>query len=448
KVKEKTTKRKPNPYKRKIMRRRAIKLAILVAIILFLTLPQFSGPRDRILNDPMIKQLYTPYREFPETADIIMRMNFTITSHGGPVSRVTLKVPVPKDIPSDGYFQDVKRIETSEPPDSGPPDLNSQTQEMMYWELRNFVGQKTISVTYYIKTRTYKWDIDEKDSGTVNDIPQEIKEKYLHDQWPIYDENGDPVDLDGDGKVDYRYWPSNESLKNLAIQLTKDEKTVLGKIRAIYNWVVENIKYPTPTEMQIDSERYWGYPKYAWGTYMDKRGDCDDQSILMATLARAVGIPAWLEVGHLYDPSQDMWGGHGWFNVYIPLKNGDYVIAPIDPVNREFLLRDAFRLTDWIDTGGNVTVDGDTVDNLEYYYTIFRTTGGIIFGSASLEMNSDSIKFETHGKVKDFVEEKITSPSDLFKYKTPALPDYTAVSFILAAIPATLYALINRRKKI
>jgi|GEM_PF-1684783 len=435
--------------RRKRLVKRVIKLSIVLAIALFLLLPQFAEPRDKILNHPAIKQLYTPYRLYDETADIIMRMNFTITSHGGPVSKVVLKVPVPKDIPpEDGYLQDVKRIETSEPPDSGEPDLSSPGQEMMQWEFRNFVGQKTISVTYYLRTRTYIWELDEKDSGTVDDIPQEIKQKYVHDQWPIYDSRGSPVDLDGDGEVDYRYWPSNETLKKLAEDLTRDKKTVLGKIKAIYDWVVENIKYPNESEKQIDAQRYWGYPKYAWGTYMDRRGDCDDQSILMATLARAIGIPAWLEVGHLYDPSQGTWGGHGWFNVYIPLKNGDYVIAPIDPVNQEFLLRDAYRFTDWIDTGGDITVDGDTVDNLEYYYAIFRTTGGRLFGTATLDIKSYSVKFEPHGKVKEFVEEKITSPQDLFKYQPPPLPDYTAGAFILAALPAVIYALYSRRRRI
>jgi len=89
-------------------------------------------------------------------------------------------------------------------------------------------------------------------------------------------------------------------------------------------------------------------------------GDCDDQSILLASLARAVGVPVWLNLGIIYDPVRNYWGGHGWNNVYIPLKGGDYVIATVDIVNDQFLFRDPYHLSDYID-------NGDGTELREYY---------------------------------------------------------------------------------
>ena len=47
-------------------------------------------------------------------------------------------------------------------------------------------------------------------------------------------------------------------------------------------------------------------------------GDCDDQAMLFCSLARASGVPAWLQLGALYDKGQDEWFGHGWVQAYVP----------------------------------------------------------------------------------------------------------------------------------
>jgi hypothetical protein len=64
------------------------------------------------------------------------------------------------------------------------------------------------------------------------------------------------------------------------------------------------------------------------------------------------------------------WGGHGWAEVYIPMKEGNDAWATIDVVNNLFLERDPFRFSDYQGTG--------TPGVLENYYTswTYETRGG------------------------------------------------------------------------
>jgi hypothetical protein len=128
----------------------------------------------------------------------------------------------------------------------------------------------------------------------------------------------------------------------------------------------------------------------------------------MASFCRAVGVPAWLEIGYLYDPIENSWGGHGWFNVVIPLKNGGTVVAPIDPVNHEFLFRDPYRITDWIDTGGMIAnEDGELVFNLDYYYNYFKVEKPNSVSVSGPGISSRSIEFKEHGKIRQYVDQKL-----------------------------------------
>jgi hypothetical protein len=73
-----------------------------------------------------------------------------------------------------------------------------------------------------------------------------------------------------------------------------------------------------------------------------------------------------MEMGLLYDQSRRAWGGHAWLRTYIPSSSGGGQEVQIDAVNDEFLFRDAYRLTDYIDDGNG--------DHLENYYISWRYT--------------------------------------------------------------------------
>ena len=74
-------------------------------------------------------------------------------------------------------------------------------------------------------------------------------------------------------------------------------------------------------------------PRYPNTTLSEGLGDCDDQSILLVSMLRSLGVPAYLQVGIYIHPSidddQTSWQGHltntcrgvgwhGWAMVYVP----------------------------------------------------------------------------------------------------------------------------------
>jgi transglutaminase-like putative cysteine protease len=144
--------------------------------------------------------------------------------------------------------------------------------------------------------------ITEQESGTLADIPANLSD-YLSsgDAWLINDTN----------------------LKNLANNLTKDETKVLAMVGNFVSWIEEHIKYSSQHEV----------PYYPNQTYMTGEGKCDDQAILLITLCRISKIPAYLQIGCIYDSTmftnetywdghvrdvQDKIGWHAWAIVYVP----------------------------------------------------------------------------------------------------------------------------------
>ena len=115
----------------------------------------------------------------------------------------------------------------------------------------------------------------------------------------------------------------DHNLRTLATGLAGNETRVLVIVKNFVGWIAYNIAY--------DSEEF---PRYPTETYSQRRGDCDDQAILLITLCRILGIPAYLQVGCIFQPfslpqTEEYWGGHvtsvlrqiawhGWAIVYIP----------------------------------------------------------------------------------------------------------------------------------
>ena len=120
-----------------------------------------------------------------------------------------------------------------------------------------------------------------------------------------------------------------------------------------HDYMNENYEYQTTRR---------GEPKFCYDTLTSKTGDCDDQSVLFISLARAAGIPSWLEFGALYNQKEKTWGGHAWIRAYIPYYYGDGHVFNIDIVNDHFLFRDAFRFSEW-------ESDGNGSHLKDYYYS-------------------------------------------------------------------------------
>lgn len=123
-------------------------------------------------------------------------------------------------------------------------------------------------------------------------------------------------------------WNYTNPLVKLLIDYikAKHNETPLAYLLGALNWIDENIVYSTRFP-----------PRHPWETIVYGEGDCDDQSNLLITLLRGVGIPSYLEIGLVYLNkvyenytftsveaggylTYYFYGGgtHGWVVAYIP----------------------------------------------------------------------------------------------------------------------------------
>ncbi len=91
---------------------------------------------------------------------------------------------------------------------------------------------------------------------------------------------------------------------NLADQIEKSGETPLEKIRAVLDWMDENIE-KRPVLSLPD----------AVSTLRNKMGDCNEHAVLFAAFCRALGIPARVEGGLVYLNHRFYY--HAWNSVYL-----------------------------------------------------------------------------------------------------------------------------------
>ncbi|MGA2573014.1 MAG: transglutaminase domain-containing protein [Candidatus Methanomethylicaceae archaeon] len=154
--------------------------------------------------------------------------------------------------------------------------------------------------------------IDPSSSGTLSDIPS----SYL-----------------GYTSAD-KYWEINDpAIVSLSQNLTRNEQTVLGMVKSIYNFTTTNISYDYVKYDLIISgvsvERYGAVKTLSLGM-----GVCEDITDLFVTLCRAAGIPAIEITGPIYSQDGLMGIGetHAWADVYVP----GYGWLEVDPTWKEF----------------------------------------------------------------------------------------------------------------
>jgi transglutaminase-like putative cysteine protease len=128
--------------------------------------------------------------------------------------------------------------------------------------------------------------------------------------------------------------PLDERIRGLSAEVVKGKKTDLDKARAIYDYVVANMKYDK-------SGTGWGNGDIYWACDA-KRGNCTDFHALFIGLGRAAGIPARFSIGFPL-PSErgegEIGGYHCWAEFYvhgygwIPVDTSE---AAKNPAKREY----------------------------------------------------------------------------------------------------------------
>jgi transglutaminase-like putative cysteine protease len=113
----------------------------------------------------------------------------------------------------------------------------------------------------------------------------------------------------------------DENIMSLASKIAGEESSTLGIVLNLVDWFIENTTYANNEAPQYPNE-----------TLSRRGGDCDDQAILLISMLRGLGVPAFLQVGivineRLKDSStsleghvniiQEGIGWHGWAMVYV-----------------------------------------------------------------------------------------------------------------------------------
>ncbi len=310
-------------------------VAIIITVVVILSALQVQGEMGafRTFLDRDLSKGLPVLRVYPVSSEFKMNRVMSTTCRGPELS-YTAYIGIPVAIPGQQNVVDISKN----------PDPTTTSTDFWTWSGTAKSGQ-TVSVVigYHIKATLYQWNLDSQNSGSKDQIPASYS-SYLGDEW--------------------KFTPSDPTIQKLAADLAGGTNNTFDKVDRIYSYIHENIAY------QVNSP---AEPKEPTQTLADKAGDCDDQSFLLGSLLRAQGVPAWLELGLLYDQSRSVWGAHAWLRLYIPLRNGGGDVAQIDPANDEFLFRDAFRMTDYVDDGNG--------DHLQNYYISWRF---VYSGSAPL----------------------------------------------------------------
>lgn len=314
----------PPVSKGRMVRRIAVTLAVLLVALVLIINPWFQG----VLKDLFL----SPFQEsYPEEVEYTLQRTIVVDANGGKIPNYTVDLPVPESMEG---RQEVIEVETN---------VQSSTESRydrpwMVFEGEDLQGEERsiIEVTYRVRTTAHVWDMDRDSVGDLQDIPESLRETYVGEEWKMQSEHPDIV--------------------SRAESIAGNETDVYGILHSIYRWVTENIDYPSTASSSL--------PKDSVETLSSGEGDCDEQAILFCALARSLGVPAWMQLGLLYDPVIGSWGGHGWVQVYLPLEGEGGVEATIDTVNEDFLVWGPNRLADYTDDGNG--------DHLKDYYYIFH----------------------------------------------------------------------------
>ncbi|MCK4443176.1 MAG: transglutaminase family protein, partial [Thermoplasmata archaeon] len=254
-------------------------ISLLLLVLALILVPQLRSSPLQWLN-PL------SYRSFPETAEFTVERTMSISG----VESFGFDTPEPKNIPG---TQRVISMTTS-------PQPTTTEQRYGYdWMDPDAAPGDTITILTTFRTWTVWWDIDSDNSLTADEaqmwdpVYNSLSSQYNHDEWRIE--------------------VTHPEIVSLARQLEVSGGTVYENIQSIFKHLDVNFEYGT---------REGGAVKTSSETLEDGYGDCDDMSFLFSALARAMDIPAWPELGAMYNSMTHEWVGHGWMEVYVPTTQG------------------------------------------------------------------------------------------------------------------------------
>ncbi len=336
-------------------------------IILLLVVGIIVAPQTQTLLTKSIEywdEMNTPYYNIPESVTLTFVRNFTILLDSGKSADYELILSKTENRP-DWPQQDNIAWQEVEVVNINPEFEETGIGRMKWSGQVNETHREYIEISYKVTVDTIRPELTPEDSGTLNDIPEGY-ENYLDDDWLIE--------------------PSLPEIQELAAEAVNGtDGNVIQILTNIFDYIASGYVYKASS-----------IPKSCPESIANGYGDCDDFSILFSSIARAAGIPTWMELGKIpafIDVRDECdlrdWGGHAWVNALVPLSDGTVTVVNIDLANSYFMWMPPYRISDWVDDGNG--------DNLYSYYYLFSSQGN---GRATYIENSYVSSCTTSGNIK------------------------------------------------
>jgi len=164
--------------------------------------------------------------------------------------------------------------------------LPLEEDRKVFYHCRNTDVKPVEEVGINERTRVLSW--------RLTDLPEAPKEKFA----PPDDQTQPVLYLStfGDWKefgkwfshLVQRQYESSDALKDKALELTKDCKTDMEKVRALYNFVANRIRY------EMLEVGVYGWKPYKASTIFQREiGDCKDKALLFCVMMKEVGLTAY-----------------------------------------------------------------------------------------------------------------------------------------------------------
>jgi hypothetical protein len=357
-----------------------VKIAYAYTAFSFLAIAMVLSPNIAGIWDSSPSYMYIP---MPSSLSGYFIRYINITTGQGSNLRLNITIPYSNE------YQSTSLQVLSDQGYSKHEDYNRT------WITLQISSSTSIELKYSFSSKAFSYPVSRYNSLNNSYIPSYLKEQYLGDEYLFGNEVIMP-----------------EMFKEITKKIVGNNTNVFDEEKAIYDYIVKNFKYKITYTLN-------NLPNSAWKTYQMGVGDCVELSFLYVSMARSIGIPAWVEFGWLY--TTQTWAEHAWVGTVIPTREG--IVRGIIDLTEEvgtsdlgigFFVRDPFRLLEWVDDGNS--------SHLTNYYTL--------------------LSGETRGNFYAPVEKIIPSSVNFGQYSLFPLPSYSLDPFIFRLIIVAVASLI------